>query len=141
MVNGIPQVRAMFARKGAAVVAAGKAAAAKGGDQVADGMRYLVPVQAGPEGGDLMRSIRVEDTSVIKTKSGPRGFIGVTVKAGDATTVVTTKSGRQYQNARIQEFGTKSRAANPYFYPVWRANRTLVRSAISRAVRKAWVSG
>ena len=138
MVNGIPQVRAMFARKGAAVVAAGKAAAAAGGDQVADGMRYLVPV----EQGELKASIRVEDASSVTTRSGSSsGFIGVMVKAGDATTVVTNSSGGQFQNARIQEFGTKSRAANPYFFPVWRANRTRVRSAISRAVRKAWVSG
>lgn len=137
MVNGIPQVRAMFARKGAAVVAAGKAAAAKGGNQVAEGMRFLVPV----EQGELKASIRVEDASTLKTNAGETGFIGVKVKAGDASTVVTNSRGGQFQNARIQEFGTKSRAANPYFFPTWRANRTRVRSAITRAVRKAWRDG
>ena len=137
MVNGIPQVRAMFRRKGAAVVAAGKAAAAKGGDQVADGMRFLVPV----EQGDLRQSIRVEDAVTIEARGGETGFIGVVVKAGDASTVVTNSRGGQFQNARIQEFGTKSRAANPYFFPTWRMNRRRVRAAITRAVRKAWKDG
>lgn len=137
MVNGIPQVRAMFARKGAAVVAAGKAAARKGGDEVANAMRYLAP----REQGDLIRSIRVEDAATVSSPKGERGFIGVVVKAGDATTAVSNSRGQTFQNARIQEFGTKSRVANPYFFPAWRANRTRVRGAITRAVRKAWISG
>ena len=138
MVNGIPQVRAMFKRKGAATVAAGKAAAKKGGDEVAQAMRYLAP----RDQGELIRSIRVEDAGTVTSqKGGERGFVGVKVKAGDSTTVVTNSSGGRFQNARIQEFGTKSRVANPFFFPAWRQNRTRVRSAISRAVRKAWANG
>ena len=137
MVNGVPQVRAMFRRKGAAVVGAGKAAARKGGSEVADVMRYLVPTDE----HELQRSIRVEDAATVSTRGGERDFIGVKVKAGDETTIVTNKSGGRFQNARIQEFGTRKRAANPYFFPAWRMNRTRVRGAITRAVRKAWVSG
>lgn len=138
MVNGVPQVRAMFARKGAAVVAAGKAAARKGGQEVADAMQYLAP----RDQGELVRSIRVEDASAVSTSGGgSSGFVGVMVKAGDATTVVTNKSGGRFQNARIQEFGTKTRPASPYFFPAWRTNRTRVRAAITRAVRSAWAKG
>lgn len=137
MVNGIPEVQAMFRRKAAAVVAAGKAAAEQGGEQVASAMRYLAP----RDQGELIRSIRVEDAETVSTAKGDRGFIGVKVKAGNATTVVTNARGATFQNARIQEFGTKSRAANPFFFPAWRQNRTRVRGAIARAVRKAWISG
>ena len=137
MVNGIPEVQAVFRRKAAAVISAAKAASEQGGEQVASAMRYLAP----RDQGELIRSIRVEDAETVSTAKGDRGFIGVIVKAGDATTVVTNARGGTFQNARIQEFGTRSRAANPFFFPAYRANRTRVRGAITRAVRKAWISG
>lgn len=39
--------------------------------------------------------------------------------------------------ARFQEFGTVKQVANPFFFPVWRANRKRVRGRISRAISKA----
>lgn len=39
--------------------------------------------------------------------------------------------------ARFQEFGTVKMAANPFFFPTWRANKMRARSAMTRAVRKA----
>src|SRR5690606_25303855 len=104
------------------------------GDEVAAAMRHLVP----RDDGDLLRSIRVEDASSITTRRGERGFIGVVVKAGDSSTAVTTATGGKFQNARLQEFGTRNRPASPYFYPAWRMNRSRVRSGLSRAIRKAW---
>ena len=136
MVNGIPQVQAMFRRKAAAVRAAADAAARQGGEQVASAMRYLAPT----EERKLISSIRVEDAATINTRRGERAFIGVVVKAGDATTVVTTKTGGKFQNAKLQETGTQKMPANPYFNPAWRANRTRVRGSITRAVRKAWTT-
>ena len=137
MVKGIPEVQAMFRRKAAKVAAAAKAQAQNSGEQVASAMRYLAP----RKDGALIRSIRVEDASTITTSKGERGFIGVKVKAGDETTIVTNASGARFQNAKLQEDGTKNRPASPYFNPAWRANRTRVRSAISRAIRKAWTDG
>lgn len=136
MVNGIPGVQAMFRRKAAAVVAAGKAAARKGGEDVAAAMRYLAP----KDQRELVNSIRVEDAATRKTSSGETGFIGVVVKAGDETTIVTNERGQRFQNAKLQENGTKNMPANPYFNPAWRANRTRVRGNITRAVRKAWTT-
>lgn len=137
MVNGIPGVQAMFRRKAAAVVAAGRAAASKGGEDVAKAMRYLAP----KDQRELVNSIRVEDAATRSTsKGGEVGFIGVVVKAGDATTMVTNSRGQRFQNAKLQETGTKNMPASPYFNPAWRANRTRVRGAITRAVRKAWTS-
>ena len=126
----------MFRRKAAAVAAAGKNAAKQGGDEVAQAMRFLAPEQD----GKLRRSIRVEDTSSINTSRGERGFIGVKVRAGDETTVVTNSTGALFQNARIQEFGTSDMAANPYFFPPWRVNKSRIKGRITRAVRKAWTS-
>ena len=136
MVNGIPQVQAMFRRKAAAVVAAGKAAAKKGGEDTAAAMRYLAP----KDQRELVNSIRVEDAATRQTSGGEVGFIGVVVKAGDETTIVTNERGQRFQNAKLQENGTKNMPANPYFNPAWRANRTRVRAAITRAVRKAWTT-
>ncbi|WP_372570364.1 HK97-gp10 family putative phage morphogenesis protein [Ruegeria jejuensis] len=39
--------------------------------------------------------------------------------------------------ARFQEFGTVEMAANPFFFPVWRAHRRGVKGRISRAISKA----
>lgn len=136
MVKGIPQVQAMFRRKAAAVVAAAKAAAKKGGEDTAAAMRYLAP----KDQRELVNSIRVEDAATRQTSSGEVGFIGVVVKAGDETTIVTNERGQRFQNAKLQENGTKNMPANPFFNPAWRANRTRVRGAITRAVRKAWTT-
>ena len=135
MVNGIPEMQAMFRRRAAKVVAAAKAQAQASGEQVASAMRYLAP----RDQSELVRSIRVEDASSITTSRGERGFIGVVVKAGDETTIVTNGTGGRFQNAKLQEHGTKNMPANPYFNPAWRGNRTRVRAAITRAIRKAWV--
>jgi HK97 gp10 family phage protein len=39
--------------------------------------------------------------------------------------------------AKMVEFGTPRNAASPFFYPAYRAVRRLLRSRMSRAVRKA----
>jgi HK97 gp10 family phage protein len=43
--------------------------------------------------------------------------------------------------AVFQEFGTVKMAANPFFFPVWRSNKTRVRAnikaAVGRAIKKA----
>lgn len=137
MVNGIPQMQAMFRRKAKAVIAAARASAAQGGDEVASAVRYLAP----RDQGELAASVRVEQAGTVKTRKGDRDFIGVIVKAGDATTTVTNDTGEVFQNARIQEFGTKNMPANPFFFPAWRLNRSRIRSRISRSVSKAWKSG
>ena len=136
MVEGIPQFQAMLRRKALQAVQAGKQAAEKGGEELAQVQRMLAPVDQ----GKLIRSIRVEPAEQIKTSQGLRDFNGVAVMAGDETTVVQNSTGGRFQNARIQEFGTKSRAANPFFFPAWRANKRRIRASITRAIRKAWTS-
>lgn len=136
MVEGIPQFHAMMRRRMAAAIAAGKMASEQGGETLVQQAKFLVPVDQ----GELARSIRSESTDSVSTTDGTRAFVGVLVKAGDETTVVQNSTGGRFQNARIQEFGTKSRAANPYFFPAWRANKRRIRASITRAIRKAWTS-
>lgn len=137
MVNGVERMRAMFRRKALAVAKIAQAEARLAAEQVASDMRYLAP----EDEHALKRSIRVEAATSVKTAKGDRGFIGVVVKAGDASTVVTNSRGQQFQNAKLQERGTRKMKASPYFNPAWRANRRRVRSRINRAVRKAWKNG
>ncbi|MFB9223833.1 HK97-gp10 family putative phage morphogenesis protein [Paracoccus cavernae] len=137
MVNGIPQMQAMFRRKAKAVIAAARTSAKQGGDEVADAVRYLAP----RDQGELVASVRVEQADTVKTRKGDREFIGVIVKAGDASTTISNDAGEIFQNARIQEFGTKNMPANPFFFPAWRLNRARIRSRISGSVSKAWKNG
>lgn len=137
MVNGVESVRAMFRRKAAAVAKAGQVAAKAGAEDVAKAARFLAP----KDERELIASIRVEDANTRKTSKGTTGFIGALVKAGDETTVVTNARGQRFQNAKLQEAGTKHRDANPYFNPAWRASRSRIRAKISRDVRKAWKDG
>lgn len=39
--------------------------------------------------------------------------------------------------ARFQEFGTADMAANPFFFPVWKARKRSVKARLTRAVKKA----
>lgn len=91
---------------------------------------------------DLIRSIRVEDATTRKTSKGvDANFVGVVVKAGDETTIVTNARGQKFQNAKLQEHGTKEMPANPYFNSSYRRVRTRVKGRITRAIRKAWLEG
>lgn len=63
--------------------------------------------------------------------------IDLTIYAGSAATIVTNSRGVKFQNARIQEFGTKNLPAHPYFYPAWRQNKKGMRSSEIAAIRAA----
>jgi HK97 gp10 family phage protein len=59
------------------------------------------------------------------------------VTAGDSTTIVSNRRGKRWQLARLVEFGTVHRKATPFFFPVYRAYKKKMRSALSTATRKA----
>lgn len=132
------QLGALLRARIAAAIQAGKIAARQGGEEVANVMRATAP----RDEQELIRSIRVEDASTRKTsKGGDQAFIGVVVKAGDATTIVTNGRGVKFQNAKLQEHGTKNMPANPYFNSSYRRMRSRVKSRITTAMRKAWKAG
>ncbi len=137
MADDAARLGAMMRRHLAAAMANAKAAARQGGEEVAGVMRATV----GRDEGDLYRSIRVEDATSRKTSRGDVPFVGVVVKAGDETTIVTNASGGRFQNARLQEVGTAKRRANPFFNASYRRVKTRVWSRITRALRKGWLQG
>ena len=102
---------------------------------VAD-MKRLVPVDSGAlrasigwTWGDAPKgSVKI---GTVRGRSHAR--IGVTVYAG--TRDKSLGSADAFY-ARFQEFGTVKMAANPFFFPIWRASRTRVKAALTRAVRK-----
>lgn len=66
--------------------------------------------------------------------------IGTVAGSGDdyATMRITIYAGGgEAFYAKFQEFGTVKMAANPFFYPVWRARRRGAKSKITRAINKA----
>jgi len=100
-------------------------------------MRQVVPV----ESGALRDSIGwTWDTPpkgalTIGTFRGRKGSgMRITLYAG--TRDKTLGAGDAFY-AAWQEFGTATAAAQPYFWPVWRANRSRIRAAIARAIRTA----
>lgn len=138
MSNDAARLGAMMRKHLAAAILAGKAAARSGGEELAGVMRATAP----RDDLNLIRSIRVEDATTRKaTGGGEVGFVGVVVKAGDESTIVTNARGQRFQNAKLQEHGTKRMRANPYFNASYRRLRSRIKSRITREVRKAWIRG
>jgi len=127
----------LMRRRLRAVVKSADSAAKVGAEETAAVMRATAP----RDDLELVRSIRVEKTGTRKTRKGNRRFIGYVVKAGDETTIVTNERGVKFQNAKLQEHGTKNMLANPYFNASWRRVKSRVKSRITRNMRKAWNNG
>ncbi|OOY16719.1 HK97-gp10 family putative phage morphogenesis protein [Thioclava sp. DLFJ4-1] len=135
---GANRLIAKLRKHGAAVIKAADAAAKQGADETANVMRATAP----RDDLELVRSIRVEKADQVMSSKGKSSkFIGYLVKAGDETTIVTNERGVKFQNAKLQEHGTKNMPANPYFNPSWRRVKSRVKARITRQIRKAWQSG
>jgi HK97 gp10 family phage protein len=100
-------------------------------------MKMLVPVDTGAlrdsigwTWGDAPKG----SLSIGKVRGRQYGKISITIYVG---TRDKTLADADAFYARFQEFGTVKMAASPFFYPTWRANKTRVKSALSRAVKKA----
>ena len=91
-----------------------KTALNESADELLDFQRRLVPIDE----GDLRDSL---------IKREGKHDLAVEVAAG----------GRNAFYARFVEFGTVKRAAQPFFFPAYRALRRKLRGRISRAVTKA----
>lgn len=110
----------------------------KGAEETVQMMKRLVPVDSGA----LRDSIgwtwgdAPAGSFTIGTVSGREyGTLRITIYAGNEQTLVGSR--KQFQLARLQEFGTQAMAANPFFYPSWRAMRKRVKARITREMRKA----
>lgn len=131
---GMDRIRAKLHTHMAKAVAAGVAQARIEGEKIA----HLARAFAGNDTGELDASIKVEDADTAKFNQYTVGFVGVLVKAGDETTIVTNHQGDRFQNALIQEYGTKDHPANPFFGPAKRLQKRAAVAAIRRATAAAW---
>ena len=77
-----------------------------------------------------------EGSMAIGTVRGGDETLQITIYAGNEKTIVTNKSGGKFQLAKLQEFGTKNMAANPFFYPVYRLRKRRLKSRLTRNANK-----
>lgn len=75
---------------------------------------------------------------VIGSAGGDRAYGGlrITIYAGGEATKVTNSRGIEFDNARLQEFGTANMPANPYFFPIWRIWRRRMKARITAAMKR-----
>jgi len=100
-------------------------------------MKTLVPVDTGALRDSIdwtWGDAPAGSLSIGKVRGRQYGKVSITVYAG---TRDKSLGDADAFYARFQEFGTVKMAASPFFYPTWRANKTRVKSALSRAVKKA----
>ena len=64
------------------------------------------------------------------------GTMRVTIYAGDQTTMVTNKRGHKFQNAWLQEVGTRAMQSTPYFFPAYRSLKKRGKARLARNTRK-----
>lgn len=123
------------------VQAAAKAAIAKGADELVAEMKARVPQDQGKLRDSIGWSFDGAPdgaVSVGEVKGREFGKITATVYAGDSNTLVYNSRGATFQNARLQEFGTRGGTpASGYFLGAWRAKKRRIRSRITREVNKA----
>lgn len=86
--------------------------------------------------GDLAASLEWHDQSATATAGLGRITVVVTEGANDDT---------QGRKARAVEFGRPDMAAQPHFFPTYRANKRKIQNAVQRkaraAIRKLWGRG
>jgi HK97 gp10 family phage protein len=138
-IDGVDDVLARFTALPEMVQQKWKAASERSATRIVALMKRLCPVDQ----GTLRDSIgwtwgaAPEGTVVLGGIGASATDIALTIYAGSALTMVTNSRGIKFQNARIQEFGTKARPAQPYFYPAWRQSKRGLRTAQMAAIRAA----
>ncbi|SEQ33108.1 phage protein, HK97 gp10 family [Faunimonas pinastri] len=117
----------------ARVKEATKAALAQNADELVLLQKRLVVVDKGV----------LRDSITATELSEEKGYLGYQVQAGGPTTTrpVREGAGVTYDYALAVEFGTEKMAAEPFFYPSYRANKKRFKSRVTRAMRKAIKDG
>lgn len=128
-ISGTRSLRKKLARIPALVAQRGRDAMEKSADEIVAMMKRLVPVDQ----GDLRDSIKwtwgdaPKGAAVIAQSEVTAGNVRLTIYAGNA----------EAYYARWIEFGTSKMAAQPFFFPSYRALRARTKRRIATATRKA----
>lgn len=131
MVEGLSALRSRWAAIPRRVAEATQAEMEKQAADVVAMMRRLVP----KDEGDLSDSI------AWTWGEAPKGSMTIGSVGGQdyGTLRITIYAAgtKDSFHGVFQEFGTRKMSANPFFFPAWRAKRKKVKSAITRAMKKA----
>lgn len=109
-----------FQRRMLAIPASVKAAAHASLGSSAKEMKELIQGAAPRDDGDLIDSVEFQDIST-----------------ADRIAWQVTEGNDEIFYPRFQEFGTPTHAAQPHFFPTYRANRKRVANRVARAIGKA----
>ncbi|BCH32636.1 hypothetical protein MesoLjLc_45660 [Mesorhizobium sp. L-8-10] len=127
MVKGLAQLqRKLTVTIPAKVEAATRAAMEKGADELVAMMKRLVPVDQ----GDLRDSI------AWTWGEAPKGAVVLAESKAESRGLKITVYATDFK-ARWIEFGTVKMAAQPFFFPSYRAMRKRIKSRITRTMKKA----
>lgn len=99
-------------------------------DELVQAARQLVPVDEGKlrdSIGWTWGDAPAGSISIGSVANNATGTMRITVYAGDSETFY----------ARFIEFGTEKSAANPFFFPAYRALRRRMRGRLTRQINKA----
>ncbi|WAJ26278.1 HK97-gp10 family putative phage morphogenesis protein [Antarcticirhabdus aurantiaca] len=130
----LERLRRRLAAVPASVKKAVEPALVKSGEEIAGRMKALAPEDT----GDLKASIRVTPPG---RSTPPYSQPGGATVAGE-NQVLITAGGDDVRYPHLQEYGTTTAPAQPFFWPAYRltkkraANR--IKRAISKAVRDGW---
>jgi len=118
--------------------------------EVVDEMMSRAPVYVGDEitrrdkrhKGQRVRPGALRDSIGWKWGDAPKGTVSLgSVQTGfkdnDMSRITIYAGDKEAFYARWVEFGTRKWAGNPFFFSAWRNQRSKVKAAITRAIRKA----
>lgn len=105
----------------------------KAAELVADQVRAFTPVDQ----GDLRASVAVtgpDDAAPAYAMDGGARVVG-------ENTALVTVGNAKVRYPHLVEYGTRTAAAKPYFWPAWRMTKkragAIIKAGISRAIRRA----
>jgi hypothetical protein len=106
-------------------------------------MKSLAPYDEKTSPGRRRHPVHVRDSIRAKWVDDKKAensalALKMVIIAGSAETEVlaSKQRGKRFQLARLIEFGTQRHPARPFFFPVWRAHRRVIRRKISARVNQ-----
>lgn len=96
-----------------------------------DTIQAIAPIYQGPPVGGVQPGALKTSVKLVSDKS--KSTV-VRIVAGGVLTVRPSISGKPYDYARADEFGTQQMAAQPFFFPTYRLMKKRIISAMKRRV-------
>lgn len=127
--NGLKATLAAMDRVRLAAREAANKSLQKSADELASGMRAMVPVDS----GDLKESIAVTPPG---QSTPPHSQPGGSRVAGEAEFIVTAGNSEVRYPHHV-EYGTVKMEGQPYFWPIFWLLRNLIQNRTNRDIRKA----